>query len=196
MNIRSATRSDLARVAQLHAERITEGFLPTLGLPFLERLYARVLAGNGFVLVATDDIPGTAVGFCAGTPDIGHLYRQFLLRDGFVAGLRAAPRIVRALPRVVETLRYPGADDDTDLPSAEILAVAVAGTAAGRGVGSALLDASTSRFTDLGITSAKVVTTPDNEAALALYRRGGFVSAARVAVHSGTTSEVLVWKRP
>jgi ribosomal protein S18 acetylase RimI-like enzyme len=190
MIIRSAHGSDLEQVAQLHADRISEGFLPTLGIPFLERLYGRVAASDDSFVFAAED-GGRVVGFCAGAADITALYKRFLLRDGFVAGLRAAPRIARSLPRVVETLRYPSSDDD--LPRAEILAVAVASDAGGRGIGRDLLTASTQAFLAIGVHAAKVVTTADNEAALALYRGGGFTTAATVVVHGGTQSQVLVW---
>lgn len=190
MIVRDADRRDLERVAALHADRISEGFLPTLGRPFLERLYRRVLLRpDAFVIVADDD--GQVVGFVAVAADLGALYRAFVIRDGIVAGLRAAPRILRSLKRVLETLRYAAAEDD--LPDAEILAVAVDASAAGRGIGRALVDAATGRMDALDVRAVKVVTGADNAPALGLYRRCGFASRARLEVHDGTPSEVLVW---
>jgi ribosomal protein S18 acetylase RimI-like enzyme len=191
VSVRAATDADLPTVATLHAERIGEGFLSSLGPGFLRRLYRRVLrSDDGFVLVAGD--PGRApTGFVAGVGSVGALYRSFLLHDGVVAGALAAPRLVRALPRVVETLRYPSTTGD--LPDAEILAVAVAGSAAGRGIGTALVAAATAAFARHGVTTAKVVTTADNAPALAMYRACGFATAAGVEVHPGRASEVLVW---
>ena len=190
-SVRPARPDDLTRVAALHAERIAEGFLSSLGVPFLRRLYRRVLAGpDSFVLVATG-ADATVVGFVAGGGDLGALYRRFLLRDGVVAATRAAPRLVRALPRVLETLRYPTAT--AELPAAEILAVAVDRGASGRGTGRALVDAACVEFRARGIHAARVVTTADNDRALAMYRACGFGPAARLEVHAGRDSEVLVW---
>lgn len=190
MIVREAKRADVPRVAALHAERISEGFLPTLGRPFLERLYRRVLAStDAFVLVAEDH--DAVVGFAAGATDLGALYKRFVVRDGLIVGVRAAPRILRSLGRVIETLRYPSAEQD--LPDAEILAVAVDVEAGGRGIGHALVDAATARLRELGATAVKVVTGADNEPALRLYRGCGYVARARLAVHEGTASEVLVW---
>jgi ribosomal protein S18 acetylase RimI-like enzyme len=194
VNIRAAVPDDLAAVAALHADRIGEGFLSSLGPGFLRRLYRRVLESpDGFVLVATPaaSAAGPVLGFVAGVGSVGALYRRFLLRDGIVAGVRAAPKLVRAVPRVVETLRYPAATDD--LPAAEILAVAVAVDAAGAGLGRGLVGAATDAFTARGVTAAKVVTTTDNAAAVAMYRACGFASRAAVEVHAGRASEVLVW---
>ncbi len=189
--VRKARPEELTRVAELHADRIADGFLSSLGVPFLRRLYRRVLAGpDSFVLVATG-ADAVVVGFVAGVGDLARLYRRFLVRDGVAAGVRAAPRLVRALRRVVETLRYPTAT--TDLPEAEILAVAVAEEAGGRGIGRVLVDAAVAEFHERGIRAARVVTTTDNTRALAMYRACGFATVARFEVHAGRVSEVLVW---
>jgi ribosomal protein S18 acetylase RimI-like enzyme len=188
--VRPAGPDDLAAVAALHADRIGEGFLSSLGPGFLRRLYRRVVrSDDGFVLVA--GAAGRVLGFVAGVGSVSALYRRFIVRDGVVAGALAAPRLVRAVPRVVETLRYPAATGD--LPEAEILAVAVAAEAAGAGVGRALVRAATDAFAARGVTAAKVVTTADNAAALAMYRACGFVPTTGVEVHAGRSSEVLVW---
>ena len=190
MTIRPATDADLAAVATLHADRIVEGFLSSLGTGFLRRLYRRVLRSEGgFVLVAADP---AVQGFVAGVPDVGALYREFLLRDGIVAGAVAAPKLFRALPRVVETLRYPATTGE--LPDAEILAVAVGAEWGGRGIGRELVRTAIGAFVAAGVHEAKVVTTADNAAALAMYRAADFTSSAPVEVHAGRASEVLVWR--
>ncbi len=190
---RLAVETDAARLAELHATRITDGFLPSLGPAFLERLYRRVVrSADSFAYVVTDGPDDRVVGFTAATADIGRLYRSFALRDGLVAGIVAAPRLLRSWRRVLETVRYPAADG-ADLPAAEILAVAVDEAVAGRGIGRAMVTATTRRLTDRGENAIKVVAGSDNAAALRLYESCGFVVAARVEVHEGVSSEVLVW---
>jgi ribosomal protein S18 acetylase RimI-like enzyme len=191
--IRRAERSDAGRLAELHATRIVEGFLPRLGPRFLSRLYRRlVVSPDGFAVVAVRDT--RVVGFAAGATDLGRVYRSFVVHDGLIAGLGAAPRIVRSWRSVLETLRYPGSIDD--LPEAEILSVAVDGEAAGRGIGRMLLSASLDELTRRGARGAKVVAGADNRAALALYLQAGFAVRKRIEVHAGTASEVLVWVAP
>ncbi|MCZ7535489.1 MAG: GNAT family N-acetyltransferase [Acidimicrobiia bacterium] len=193
MITRLANPTDAARLAALHATRISEGFLPTLGPRFLTRLYRRlILDPDSFAIVA--DEGGDVVGFAAAASDIGALYRSFLLRDGVVASIGAAPALLRSWRRVIETLRYP--EGSADLPDAEILSVAVDATAGGRGVGTKVVTEALSRLRDSGVSSAKVVVGADNETALAMYRRCGFENAARIEVHGGRASEVLVWKAP
>ena len=190
MTVRAARSSDLGAIAELHASRIDEGFLASLGTPFLRRLYARVLHSNDAFIVV-DDLDGVTTGFAAGVTDLGSLYRRFIMRDGVAAGLRSAPRLLQNLPRVLETLRYPAVTDD--LPAAEVLAVAVAADRSGHGVGRSLVRHAIDEFISHGITTAKVVTTADNLAALAMYQACGFVAANGVEVHAGRSSEVLVW---
>ncbi len=188
-----AGRADAPRIAELHASRITEGFLPVLGRQFLTRLYRRVVASDdAFAFVAHER--GPAIGFCAVALDVGALYKRFVIRDGVVAGALAAPQILRNAPRVIETLRYPA--HAGDLPEAEVLAVAVDASGAGRGVGRALVERSQHELERRGIAAAKVVAGSDNTAALALYRACGFEEVSRIQVHEGIESSVLVWVAP
>lgn len=191
MSIRAADVRDAPAMARLHVAEIDEGFLPTLGPRFLAQLYRRVVRSpSSFAFVAERD--GAVVGFSAGAEHLGRLYRSFILRDGLVVVLTTGPRLARAWRRVVETVRYP-ARDDGDLPSAELIAIAVGREARGRGIGRELVDAVTEEFARRGVSAARVVAGADNEAALALYRACGFRTARTVQVHRGTPSEVLTW---
>jgi ribosomal protein S18 acetylase RimI-like enzyme len=190
--IRRALRCDVPAIARLHASRIAEGYLSSLGLRFLARLYGRIVESpDAFAHVAIED--GRVVGFSACAVDVRALYRAFVVRDGLPAGLAAAPRLLRSLPRVWETLRYPAAT--SSLPEAEILAVAVAADATGRGVGRELVDANTRSLRERDVRAVKVVTGADNRAALAMYAKCGFEVAERLEVHGGVPSVVLVRQR-
>ena len=190
MTIRPGTLADAHAAARLHASAIHEGFLPTLGPAFLTRLYRRVVRHpDSFLLVADDR--GAVQGFIAGTEDVGALYKSFALRDGVLAGIVAAPRVVRSWRRVWETLCYPSGEQD--LPPAELLAVAVAPSARGKGLGRELVAALQSQFERRDVKEARVTVAAHNDSAIALYKRCGFRRAARIEVHEGTPSEVLVW---
>jgi ribosomal protein S18 acetylase RimI-like enzyme len=190
--VRPAVPTDARRLARLHADRITEGFLPVLGERFLARLYRRIsVSPHAFAHVAVDDATGRVEGFAAAATDVGALYREFARRDGLRAGLAAAPRLVRHAGRVLETLRYPSRTGG--LPEAEILAVAVDPSSSGRGIGRRLVASVTDELVRRGAPGVKVVAGADNEAALRLYRACGFAAAASIALHEGVESEVLVW---
>lgn len=190
MIIRPGTRADAAAAARLHAGQIGEGFLSSLGPRFVTLLYRRIVAWpRSFLLVAEED--GTVVGQAAATEDVGGLYRQFLLRDGLVAGAVAAPHLLRNWRSTLETLRYPSAEGD--LPAAELLAVAVDSGWRGRGIGKALVVAANEELARRGVANARVVCAASNAPALGLYRSSGFRSAATIEVHADTRSEVLTW---
>jgi len=187
--IRPAAGRDVGAAARLHAE-INEGFLPTLGPAFLRLLYRRITRWpRSFLLVAVDE--GRVVGMATGTEDVGALYRSFLVRDGWLAAVVAAPRLARAVPPVMETLRYPGGEAG---PAAELLSLAVDPAARGAGVGRRLAEAVNAEFSRRGVHAARVVAAADNAAALGVYRAVGYRDAERIEVHAGKVSQVLVWE--
>jgi ribosomal protein S18 acetylase RimI-like enzyme len=145
---------------------------------------------GGFALVHEGD-EAAIIGFIAGATDVGALYKSFLLRDGVVAAAGAVAPLARSWRRALETLRYP-ASTTTELPDAEILAVAVDAPATGRGIGRALVDAAGLQFLSRGATSVKVVAGADNVAAVRLYEACGYQVVEQIEVHDGTRSVVLV----
>jgi ribosomal protein S18 acetylase RimI-like enzyme len=191
--VRPGGTDDARAVAGLHSERIGEGFLATLGPRFLTRLYRRIaLSPHALLLVAESG--GRIVGFVAAATNTRRLYGEFIRHDALVAGLAAAPAVLRAPRRVWETLRYgSAADGDGQLPDAEVLSIAVTADAGGRGIGGALLAAALHELARGGTRSARVVTAVGNDAALAMYERAGFRRRTRTEVHAGVPQEVLVW---
>jgi len=197
--IRFATTVDVDAIAALHTTRIAEGFLVTLGASFLRRLYARIVrSSRAFVLVADDPARGVC-GFVAVAEDTRALYREFIVHDGVVAALAAAPGILRAPRAVAETLRYglrggAGAPDEADGgPAAEVLATAVAADAGGHGIGTSLVTAAVSELVRRGAARARVVTAVGNAAAVRAYERGGFRAAGIDEVHRSVPQQLLVW---
>ena len=194
--VRFATVADVDAVAALHADRIAEGFLVTLGPAFLRRLYRRIVRSpRAFVLIADSTVAIDARrvdGFVAVADDTAALYREFVLHDGVRAGLAAAPGIVRAPRSVIETLRY-GLRPDAGPAGAEILATAVASDRAGGGIGTTLVRAAVDELRRRGALRAHVVTAADNRAAARTYERGGFRAGGHREVHRGIAQQLLVW---
>ncbi|HEY5108294.1 MAG TPA: GNAT family N-acetyltransferase [Acidimicrobiales bacterium] len=194
VTVRPGAAADAPAAAQLHAGRITEGFLSFLGPGFLTRLYRRITrTPSSFLLVA--DASGDVVGFIAGSADLGGLYKSFLVRDGVAAGLAAAPRLVRGWRRVLETLRHGSGDGAGSGRGTELLAIAVDPAHEGRGVGKALVGAFLDRVAASGATEAYVVVGADNAGAIGLYGRAGFVAGEEFELHAGTRSLVMQWDR-
>jgi len=189
---RRASVDDVPAIASLHVDRLPRGFLTTLGPRFLHRLYTRMLTVPGAHVLVADRDDGDIAGFIATAGDTRALYREFLRRDAASAALGSLRAILRAPRQVWETLRY-GMGGADDLPPAEILSIAVAPGAAGKGVGGALVARALEEFRADGIDAARVVTVVDNEPALRMYERAGFHRHHVTEVHAGTAQQVLVW---
>ena len=70
--------SDYRAVATLHCDYINQGFLATLGVPFLTLLYEAIDMDKESVLLV-EKVNSTVVGFVTGTSDLGRIYKQLLL---------------------------------------------------------------------------------------------------------------------
>ena len=146
-----AGRSDGAalfhQIADLHIDLIHGGILPLLGKSFLANLYSEIASSRSgcvFAAIQADRV----VGFAAGAWDIwkcacGFRIRGYLhLTLCFLRQL-ASPRV---LAKGIDSLAYPfrkvdGASEHgaRDKHRAELLAIAVAHSAQGQGVGRGLL---------------------------------------------------------
>ncbi|MFQ5947502.1 MAG: GNAT family N-acetyltransferase, partial [Acidimicrobiia bacterium] len=189
--IRPAQPEDVPVLARLHASSISTGFLSHLGVRFLDRLYRALLGWHGSVVLVADDGSGP-IGFVAGVTDIAHFYRHFGRRYGLGAGTAALPRLLRPsnLVRAWETWRYDGGD--IDVP-AELVSMAVAPGARGRGLGIRLGSEFLEAMLGRGSQEVKVVVGAPNARALGAYRKMGFVESGTIEVHAGEPSTVLVW---
>ncbi len=192
--IRAGTRADTPAVALLHARQISEGFLSLLGDRFLQLLYRRILLHPASFLLVADD-HGDSVGFIAGSTDVAGLYRSFLWRDGAAALIRAAAPLTRGWRRVLETLRHGSPGGDGGPPGAELLSVAVDPSWQGRGAGRLLVASLREEMAARGCGVVTVVVGADNDGAVALYHRTGFVGVERFELHPGIESLLMRWER-
>jgi ribosomal protein S18 acetylase RimI-like enzyme len=184
---------DADAVARLHAQQLADSFLATLGERFLRVLYRRIARDPASTLLVAR-CGSDVIGFIAGTENTKQLYRDFIRRDAVRAVAAAGPGLVRHPRATLETLRYDAAAGSSfDLPGAELLTLAVRPSARGQGVGARLVAALQDDFGMRGVSRSSVTVAADNAAALALYLRCGYVRAARIEVHRGRASEVLVW---
>jgi ribosomal protein S18 acetylase RimI-like enzyme len=196
------TVEDAKVAAALHARQIATGFLSYLGPRFLERLYRRVVLWDGGLLlvaveqgVSTATGTGTVVGFIASADPTSGLYRQFLLHDSVGAAIGTIGPLVRSWRKVLETLRHGSSDGPGVGRGPEILAVAVDDRSQGHGLGRQLVLGFIDAVMARGKSEGYVVTSQDNEPALALYRRCGFRLAEEFELHPGTTSVLMQWDR-
>lgn len=190
--IRPAIDGDRGAMAELHMSGINTGFLSTLGPGFLKVLY-RAMVADPDCAVFVADRGGTVVGFVAGTADTSAFFRRFAKKYVLSAGLRALPYIRRGMLRRVRETRSYGLDGHDEV-SAELLSMAVAPAARGRGLAHRLGSQLQEWATNRGIDAMKVVVGEGNDPAIGVYRKMGFGDDKTIEVHRGDRSLEMVWK--
>ena len=186
------------QIARLHQHEIREGFLSTLTLEFLARLYAAVVRSDkGFLLAAVYSDTGNVAGFICGATDTGRVLRECTWRSGFRLVIPLLPHVFsrRTITRVLETLRYAsGNGDSTNLPRAEILNFCVDGNQQGRGIGRRLFAGLTNEFKRRGIHRIKIVTGESQASAQKFYDSARASRVGDVQIHKGIKSVVFVYE--
>jgi ribosomal protein S18 acetylase RimI-like enzyme len=182
-HIRPLSKRHAREAARLHLT-IEPSFLSLFGPAFLRQIYAAIPScPSGFGYVWEE--PGSTIqGFIACAESIGPLYKQALLRRGFLMALTMVRHLVRPkmLKETLQTLFYPSHVDE-NLPPAEIVSIAVDTNARGKGIGKALLKSAFGEFRRRGIRNIKVGVSELNRAANVFYERCGFRYATTMQHH-------------
>lgn len=193
VRIRRAKVKDAAALASIHRGALPGAFLSSLGHRFLRRLYIALATDPDAEVFVAEDGHGVA-GFATGVPSVRGFYRRFYVRHGLLAGLAAAPSLIRRgmIHKFRETGKYP--DASRNLPDSELLSIAVAGRLRSRGVGRQLAERILSGLSERGVSEIKVVVGADNNEANRFYERIGFKHRVSLFVHDGEPSNVLVFQ--
>ena len=183
------------QLARIHREEIKEGFLSTLGVPFLRRLYhALVRSQYACVIAAVGD--EQILGFICGSWNTGRIYREFLTRWGLLAAPVLLPKLLTfaRLRKVLETLFYPSRAENQDFPREEILNFCVTAACQRKGVGKRLFFALMEEFRRRGVQAVKIVTGEGQKSARAFYESLGMSQAGEISIHGGSASFVYVYR--
>jgi ribosomal protein S18 acetylase RimI-like enzyme len=182
------------RIAVLHISGIRTGFISSLGLGFVTALYQGVAESkSSFGFVAEEN--GTALGFVAYTASLNRLYRCVILKKGWRFAWLLCARLFsfRTIKGILETLSYPGRTKRMHLPSAELLSIAVAEEARGKGLATTLVQKGFAECARRGIEKVKVLVGVDNEPANKFYLKCGLELASQFDNH-GVLSNIYVAK--
>lgn len=186
--------SDVHRqVAQLHARNIDQGFLSSLGTPFLTLLYQAIDTNESSVLL-TAQHEGRVVGFVTGTEGMSSIYRQLLRQwpQLFVA-LLPAMASPRKLWKMIEILLMgKKAAPLPDLPHAELLSIAVDQAHRQQGHAQQLYRDLMKHFQRRAVDRFRIVVGEPLEAAHRFYKGMGAEPVGHIEVHQGQSSVVYV----
>ncbi len=201
IQINNANNQDFNEVSRLHAEGIPEGFLSTLGKPFLSSLYKGISEiEDGGVLVVRDR--GRTLGFLAYTRDVKTCYKSVLKSYWPSLIWSIFPNVFRltVYRKVIETLLYPllaekaakettiSADSNSQ-PRPELLSMAVDESARGTGIGKRLVAALDHELRESKIPGYYVVTHSVDERSNHFYLCCGFKKIRKFENHGKPMNE-------
>ncbi len=180
------------QVAELHIQCISTGFISSLGIDFVTSLYEAIVQSNssfGVVAVRNEKV----LGFAAFSTNINTLYKSIVWKKGLkfallLAGHMCSPKRVK---RMLETLFYPARIKRMNLPSAELLSIAVAPEEQRKGLAGQLIEKGFRHCRKTGVDKVKVLIGADNKAGNKLYLKSGFEPAGQIINH-GLPSNVYV----
>ncbi len=193
MSVYALCSSDYRAVASLHCDYINQGFLATLGVPFLTLLYEAIDNDTESVLLV-ERVDGAVIGFITGTRGLGPIYKQ-LLRKPFrlICSLKSSLLSPFKMYKIIEILLL-NRDEGTlvDLPKQELLSIVVSKAHQGGSHAENLFKALCAHFRAEGVTNFRVVVGRDLDRAHAFYTKMGFVPVKEIQVHKGFNSLVYV----
>jgi len=180
------------QVAALHIQCISTGFISSMGIDFVTYLYEAIVQSNssfGVVAVRNKKV----LGFATFTTNINTLYKSIVWRKGLRFALLLAVQMcsLKLVKRMFETLFYPTRIKNMDLPSAELLSIAVAPEEQRKGLAGQLIEMGFRDYRKAGVDKVKVLIGTDNKAGNQLYLKTGFEPAGQIINH-GLPSNVYV----
>ena len=187
------SNSDYRRVASLHCEHINQGFLATLGIPFLTLLYEAIDKDSESILLV-ERVDMRVVGFVTGTCGLARIYLQLLLKPlRLIYSLRSCLLSLSKMYKILEILfRSKYRDFSFTLPKQELLSIVVDPAYQGGGHAENLFEGLCSHFKTGGATSFSIVVGSNLDRAHAFYTKMGSVPVKEIQVHRGANSVIYV----
>lgn len=177
-------------IASLHIQGINTGFISSLGIDFVTALYeaiAKSTSSFGFAVEDNDKV----LGFVTFTTNLNKLYKSIIAKKGWRFALLLAGKMfsLQRIKKVFETLFYPSRVKKMNLPSSELLSIAVSPEKHRAGLATQLVQKSLEHCQKIGLDKVKVLVAADNEPANKLYLKCGFKLVGQIDNH-GVTSNI------
>jgi len=185
--------SDYRIVASLHCEHINQGFLATLGVPFLTLLYEAIDKDSESVLLV-ERLDHRVVGFVTGTHGLGRIYKQLLLKPlRLIYALKSCLLSPSKMYKIIEVLLISkDRSISSGFPRQELLSIVVKPAYQGRDHAENLFNALCSHFREEGASSFSIVVGSNLDRAHAFYKKMGSIPVKEIRVHKGVDSVVYV----
>src|SRR3989339_541838 len=187
MFVELAQKNDARKIAEIHKTEIVGGFLSSLSINFLEKIYIAVIE-NDFCVVAKNN--NEIVGFIAGTKNIKNLYKYFLGKYFFISIIMLLPKLFD-IRKIFETLFY--SKEESDLPKAELLTIAVKKEFQMEGIAGKMLKFFILEMKNKNVKEFKVLVGSNLQNAIKFYEKNGFKFVKETNVHSNKKSLIYVY---
>ena len=185
--------SDYRAVASLHCNQIDQGFLASLGVPFLTLLYEAIDKDSQSVLLV-ERVDHSIVGFVTGTCGLGRIYKQLLLKPlQLIYALKSCLLSPSKIYKIIEILLISkDSNISPDFSEQELLSIVVSPAYQGRGHAENLFNALCSHFRNEGARRFNIVVGSNLDRAHAFYMKMGSIPVREIQVHKGVNSVVYV----
>ena len=185
--------SDYRAIASLHCDHINQGFLATLGVPFLTLLYEAIDKDSESVLLV-ERVDRGVVGFVTGTHGLVRIYKQLLFKPlRLIYSLKSCLLSPFKMYKIIEILLISkGSNTSVDLPKQELLSIVVDPAYQGGGHAENLFKALCFNFRAKGASSFCIVVGANLDRAHAFYTKMGSIPVEEIQVHKGADSVVYV----
>ncbi len=193
MEIKIPKYKDATKIAILHKTEISSGFISSLKLKVVKKLY-EVIIENEIIFVLKDD--EKLIGFISCALNTKKLYKNFIRKNLFAVAPYFIVNIfsIKFLKKIFETLKAPYKTKIDKEKMPELLSIVVDSTLQAKGLGKLLLNELEKKLLNLNIKKYKVVAGDNLFSANKFYLKNNFKLADKIQLHKGQISNLYYKK--
>jgi len=191
--IRKALNTDCKALATLHKENIPSGFLSSLPIKALEKIYLHILEEEIIFVNSPND---ECNGFISASMNTENLFSNFAKKHFIVMFFWVFKKIftINFYKKIIETFLAPKKMkiDHENLEIPELLSIVVSSQVQANGIGFKLLKALENHFLQNRILQYKVLAGENLISANSFYQKNGFELIKKVEIHKGEFSNLYL----
>ncbi len=191
MKINKAKVSDQKQIAELHKQGIPSGFISSLNIKVVQKLYKTIILNEIIFVVEAN---GKIVGFVSCAIQTGKLYKDFIKANSFSVLPYFILKVfsISFIRKTLETLKAPKKTkkDNREDEMPELLSIVIDASQQAKGIGKILLDALEKELIKRNIPEYKVVAGDNLLSANKFYQKYGFELSHKIELHKGQISNV------
>lgn len=186
----------LEQIALIHRAMLPDGFLSTLGTPFLKTIYRELAADPNSQLLCAATDQNTTLGFICGTISTSSLYKRFVASNLLRVFVILLPHLLsyQLWKKLCQTLFVPRRNKQNELPPPQLLNFCVSVDYQGKGVGKLLFHDLMGWFQTKNIREVTITTGRKQQSAQSFYEGHGLQRLGAYSLHQTNDSVVYIWK--